>query len=452
MFEILLMKSFIIMWRTNSSFVTKLTFSLGLLTAISSIFDTALSDTPQPEYSEFTKVNSTLCPLNPCQRWFTFNFTCSHSGCTEIPIKDIPIDVEELYLSGNQISIINDSLIYKSLRYLDISQNNISVISHGAFGDLSKITRINLAGNKLTRNSMALDSNVFARLSNLEEIDLSDNLFETLYDNMLSMNPQASPMLRINISHNLIYAMSPNAVNDFNSLTVLDLSHNLFQSFHVLQFRGLNNIRHINAAYNQLTDLPKVDSLQTLERLSLSDNKITSFNASVFKETIGSNSNLKVLDLSRNRLTTIEYGTLPLIGLTELYLDGNAQIVEIPDGAFNISTQLSLISITECPSLKHVGRGVVNSYAQSVRVNISRNYKLSSIDPEAFHVVRNTVVNLDLSWNDLVTLPENLLDWRRLARVDLSGNRWDCDCHMLWIKDVVKNGSNVTRTLAQTIL
>src|SRR4051794_8650908 len=39
--------------------------------------------------------------------------------------------------------------------------------------------------------------------------------------------------------------------------------------------------------------------------------------------------------------------------------------------------------------------------------------------------------DLDLSFNQLSTLGEDLVAWDRLKSLDLRGNRWSCDCQIL---------------------
>lgn len=47
------------------------------------------------------------------------------------------------------------------------------------------------------------------------------------------------------------------------------------------------------------------------------------------------------------------------------------------------------------------------------------------------------IFQLNLSWNELTTLPENTFDWEKLEKIDLQGNPWHCSCSMQWLLDKV---------------
>ena len=57
----------------------------------------------------------------------------------------------------------------------------------------------------------------------------------------------------------------------------------------------------------------------------------------------------------------------------------------------------------------------------------------------------NNLLHLDLSKNDLVTLPENIKNLSSLQTLKISGNKFKCSCDNIWMKDWVLNETDVIK-------
>lgn len=74
------------------------------------------------------------------------------------------------------------------------------------------------------------------------------------------------------------------------------------------------------------------------------------------------------------------------------------------------------------PLLKEIDNNAFGRYNSIAQIDV--------INRENFPR-RNQLRQLDLADNQLSRVDINLVDWRQLERLDLSGNRWDCNCQLL---------------------
>ena len=179
------------------------------------------------------------------------------------------VNLEELYLMGNELTSINLSNL-TNLERLYLSSNNLSEID---LSNLTNLDSLNLSGN------------------NLNEIDVRNNI------NLEYMYLQINNLSSIDIS-NLI------------NLEELDLSGNNLSEINV---SNLTNLEYLYLSNNNLTSID-VSNLTNLEDLYLSNNNLTSIDVS-------SLINLTSLKLNDNHLTSIDLSNLTSI--EELYLEGN---------------------------------------------------------------------------------------------------------------------------------
>lgn len=194
-----------------------------------------------------------------------------------------------------------------------------------------------------------------------------------------------------------------------------------------LQFNNLENI------------FPKDREVENLRILDVSNNMIEHLPAKTqfFK--------LDQLDLSNNHLTSIPQNLNTMAPLLrELILDGN----KITSVYFITKTTLASISLKRMPNLERLESeafsnivGIKESPDGSgtcVDVSVSHNKNLREIDENAFRSV--SLCNLDLSYNQLVTIPKNLTNWNNIKEgIDLQGNPFSCNCEDQWMLDQILN-------------
>ncbi|XP_039677460.1 leucine-rich repeat-containing protein 15-like isoform X1 [Perca fluviatilis] len=174
--------------------------------------------------------------------------TCEYRSLTAIP-DDIPRNASSLDLSSNSISKITR----RDLKYLTkltvaiLDYNLISHIDDGAFADLEKLKFLNLSNNNLTK--------------------VTDKMFQRL-----------SKLVKLSLESNCISYISPVAFQSLVSLEELDLGSNYLQ---------------------QITDVAPIFKLSTLNKLSLENNTLTSFQSDDLPLNI---SKIKTLYLTMNPL------------------------------------------------------------------------------------------------------------------------------------------------------
>ena len=213
--------------------------------------------------------------------------------------------VDQLFIRNISIDEISKDLFenYTNLKEVDISNNNISIISNRSFIYLKELNILNISKNKITN----LSSDSFSGLKKLSELYLSDNLINVMDDFLFN-----STML----------------------LKKLDVSHNRLQSINNNVFRHLIDLEEIVLHHNQITSLN--DSLfkriNYLQKLDISDNRISNVDGLFYNLHL-----LRILNIANNNLQSINSDTFrDLENLEELYMENN-QITEIPKHLFKLN-------------------------------------------------------------------------------------------------------------------
>ena len=214
-------------------------------------------------------------------------------------------------------------------------------------------------------------------------------------------------------------------------------------------------------ANNALSVWPLANTPQSLSELELQDNKIedifphdqevnnlkimnlSSNHIEVLPNTMFAK--LELLDLSRNYLTAVPQNmNMRTPFLRDLILDGNRiETIEFVD-----KITLASLSLSYMPELQQIdAKSFSNLEGIKVRsdgsgtcfdLTISHNPKLHTINENAFE--GNNMCRLDLSFNQLTSIPQNLTDWKLLDDgIDLQGNPFSCSCDAQWMLDIILN-------------
>jgi Leucine-rich repeat (LRR) protein len=195
------------------------------------------------------------------------------------------------------------------------------------------------------------------------------------------------------------------------------------------------NLAELELQFNNLENIfPKNRKVENLRILDVSNNMIEHLpNTQFFK--------LDRLDLSHNQLDTVPQNLNSMAPfLRELILDGNP----ISSIEFGELTTLESISLRHMPYLERLGAKAFSNLAgikvssdgsgTCVDVHVTHNNHLREIDPRAFENV--DLCLLDLSYNQLETIPMNLTDWSKIQDgIDLQGNPFSCNCTDQWMLD-----------------
>ncbi|KAL4716304.1 hypothetical protein ACJJTC_014784 [Scirpophaga incertulas] len=328
------------------------------------------------------------------------------------------------------------NILYKSLIWLDLSNNHLVRIEGGTFAALPKLRWLDLSNNS-PFNGGERGTTVFKGLER--------RLYHLGLKNVSLLTVPSMPLPK---------------------LKSLDLSYNNLPSIPVDVTANLTRLRKLDLSYNDLTTVPvATQSLNDLRWLSLSGNPITALmNTSLY----GVSSRLEYLDVTRLRLRILEHGVFgKMYALRTLKISVYPEVRE-----FNVPRMLSYNAALEnlfidveynqefgkemtaqlpckLSNITITGRALrylspyllIGVHSKTLRLTIF-NTSIEEIGSEVFWkpgLLRN--LTLDLRSNYLLKVanpgqkpwpgvPNNLF----LHDILVSGNPLTCDCGIGWIE------------------
>lgn len=262
----------------------------------------------------------------------------------------------------------------------------------------------------------------------------------------------------IDLSNNKINNVDERAFSALESLKLLDLSSNNIKRVNV---RLPDSLSILTFAHNQLITWPLASTPENLVELELQfnsleyifpkDREVDSLRSlDVSNNLIEHLPNtqfflLERLDLSYNHLTTVPQNLNSMTPLLHyLILDGN----RIDSVYFTEKTTLGSISLSYMPNLQSLDseafsnvvgiKAIPGESGTCIDLRMSHNKNLREIDVNALAGV--DLCQLDLSYNQLITIPRNLTDWSKVhEEINLQGNPLSCNCTDQWMLDQILN-------------
>ncbi|XP_075467499.1 leucine-rich alpha-2-glycoprotein [Ascaphus truei] len=243
-------------------------------------------------------------------------------------------------------------------------------------------------------------------------LPLSTITISVEFTNISALCPDAlsglSLLEELHLSNNALRSLPSRLFTPLGRLHTLDLTNNLLQTLPPRLFRDTPSMRSLVLSGNLLTELwpPVTTVLEGLVWLDVSRNRLSALHPDSFS----SLRSLQSLDLSYNQLR--ELPPLLLRGphrLQRLHLEGNA-LSSLPPTLFAHSPHLQYLFLSH-NSLRSLPAGLLRPLP--------------------------LLHTLDVSENALRTLPAGLLEEAPglggsvEQALDLSGNPWQCDCHLL---------------------
>lgn len=182
------------------------------------------------------------CPTECSCKWKSGKKTveCSNRGLITIP-SGIDSETQVLDISGNDLQILHRETFQRS--------------------GLIDLQKMYMRSCRLGQ----IDKNAFKGLSNLIEIDLSDNLLTHIPSQAFDDIPY---LKNVSLARNPIQKVEPFSFRSVRNLVRLDLSHCKIQSVRLKAFDGLDSLEMLKLNDNDLQEL-QVDTVENLKKLRM---------------------------------------------------------------------------------------------------------------------------------------------------------------------------------------
>lgn len=295
-----------------------------------------------------------------------------------------------------------------SLKEIIVERGNLSNLPD-EIGNLKNLEKLEIKNTNSNRNTLTTLPNTISNLSSLKTLNLMKSGIQSLADITF---PTSLETLNLNGIEKGI----SNSIYDCENLIHLDLSNTLIPNF-------------------EKTDLSK---LSKLEKLYLKGNQLNSL-----PESTSSLTSLKILDLSYNKFIKIPPELLNLDNLEEISLKFNS--IEVVENCFNNNNKLKEIdlefnplhtidnSFSQCEKLEKVSLAasktnskpegqVTNAFNECPNLKILKLNDMNLTSLESSFKDTN-LEQLDISRNNLSSLPECVTDCKSLKDLNLFWNR-----------------------------
>ncbi|KAL5037230.1 hypothetical protein BDV3_006755 [Batrachochytrium dendrobatidis] len=161
-----------------------------------------------------------------------------------------------------------------NLRQLHICTNLITFIPSESHCEFDEFSVLDISGNRLD----SLPSELFGYWTSLKSLNISHNQISIIPITMSFL----TSLTRLNLSNNCIKTIPP-AIGVLQSLIELDVSQNCIEHISSNAFEFLQNLRILVLHTNNLTSIPNVDDLISLETLDLRFNFLNTLPRGLYK-------------------------------------------------------------------------------------------------------------------------------------------------------------------------
>lgn len=203
------------------------------------------------------------------------------------------VRVRRLDLSNNFIRQLH-TLVLPYLEQLDLSANQLDLISEGAFENLARLEELNLSRNAMN-NNVGSNSRAIQSISRLKSLDISMN---SLSDDAVELYLRnKSSLHQLKMSGNALTRLSHSLFKECKGLRTITIENNLISVIEEGTFEPLSQLEMLNLAENNLVHICDF-KLHQVKYLNLSRNSVEFFVSFEDDQMY----NLEILDLSFNKL------------------------------------------------------------------------------------------------------------------------------------------------------
>ncbi|ELK06252.1 Leucine-rich repeat-containing protein 40 [Pteropus alecto] len=377
-------------------------------------------------------------------------------------------DLTKLIISNNKLQSLTDDLrLLPALTVLDIHDNQLTSLP-SAIRELENLQRLNVSHNKLKilpeeitnlrnlkglylqHNELTCIPEGFEQLFNLEDLDLSNNRLTTIPASF-----SLSSLVRLNLSSNQLKSL-PAEISGMKRLKHLDCNSNLLETIPP-ELAGMESLELLYLRRNKLRFLPEFPSCKLLKELHVGENQIEMLGAEHLKHL----TSILVLDLRDNKLKSVPEEITLLQSLERLDLSNN-DISSLPCSLGKL--HLKFLALEGNP-IRTIRREIINKGTQEVlkylrskikdngpnqsdsimetamtlpsesRVNIHAITTLKILDysdkqttlipDEVFDAVKsNIITSINFSKNELCEIPKRIVELKEMVSdVNLSFNK-----------------------------
>ena len=339
--------------------------------------------------------------------------------------------LQSLVLKHNNIKQIGSASFqfFPDLVTVDLSNNNLLWIQEKTFEEQRILINLDLSNNRLER----ITNLTFIGLESLEFLDLTQNHLTELGNFSFE---HLHKLKELKLSFNKISTIDVNAFSGLGHLANLNLGHNLLRRVETSSFSLLSGLVKLHLDNNLIKTLPQgsFSYLHQLRELSINDNPIEE--NGITKYSFENMDQLSLLSLQGLQLTMIPEDIFKSVSsLNELLLDRN-NIENIQEQSFADLSVLQVLSLSHNPTLTKIHPGAFQHNRYLTKIDISSNKALSAL-PRTLLVSLDRLTSLNVSHCSLtsLTLPP-VTEWSSL---DMTGNLWVCDCHMVSVLSVTES-------------
>ncbi|XP_057649696.1 leucine-rich repeat-containing protein 40 isoform X1 [Chionomys nivalis] len=369
--------------------------------------------------NQLTSLPSAIRELDNLQK-----LNVSHNKLKMLPEEITSLkNLKALHLQHNELTCLPEGFEQlSSLEDLDLSSNRLAAVPAG-FALLSSLLRLNLSSNQLK----SLPAEI-SRMKRLKHLDCDSNLLETVPPDVGSLESLELLYLRRNKLRVLPEFPSSRQLKELhlgeNQIEMLGAEHlQHLQAILVLDLRG-----------NKLRSVPEEMSLlQSLERLDLSNNNISSLPCSL------GNLHLKFLALEGNPLRTIRReiiakGTQEVLKYLRSKIkddSGTSQNDSVPETAMTLPSE-SRVNVHAMVTLKLLDYSdkqatlIPDDIFDATRSNIITSVNFSKNQlceiPKRIIELKEMVSDVNLSFNKLSFISQELCLLQKLTFLDLRNN------------------------------